>query len=234
MAYGVILEKIRNFPIFSGLGERAIQALSSAIIENTVQAGQIISFQGERASYIYIVARGIVRLRRLSPEGKEIIISYLGPGRIVDPTPAVDGGPYTATVDALTKATIYAIPLEIFRQVMEEDRRLAANLLKELAGRVRHLTNMVEEMALHTVRARLARFLLQQAELKNQYRPWTQAEIASQIGTVREIVGRVLRDFASQGLIARQGGHIIVLNREELRRIAQIEGYEKEGNGHGS
>lgn len=222
----VSLEKIRNFPIFFGLEDRTIRELSSSIIENPVQAGQVIAFQGEEVRYVHIVARGIVRTRRLSPEGKEIIINYLGPGRIVDLPSTVDGGPYTVTADALTKAIVYAIPLEVFRRAMEEDRQLALNILKEFAARTRQLTNMVEEMALHTVRTRLARFLLQQAELKDQSRPWTQAEIASQIGTVREIVGRVLRNFASQGLIARQGGHIVVLDREKLREIAQMENSE--------
>ncbi len=229
----ITLEKIRNFPIFSGLEEQTLRELAFAVAEQSLQAGQIVFFQGEEARYVYIVARGIIRVRRLSPEGKDIVLHYLGPGRVVDPASAVDGGPYTVTADALTKATVYALPPGTFRQLVERDRHLASNLLRELAGRTRHLTNMVEEMALHTVRARLARFLLQQAELKDQYRPWTQAEIASQIGTVREIVGRVLRDFASKGLITRQGGHIVILNREKLREIALMEGSE-EVQGYGS
>lgn len=220
MAIG--LEKIRNFPIFSGLKEKELQEIASSLIESHASAGKIISFQGEEARFVYTLAQGIVRIRRLSPMGREIVIHYLGPGRIIDPASAVSGNTYTITADALTNVIVYAMPLEDFRQMLEENKQLSLNLLKELADRVRRLTDMVEEMALHSVRTRLARFLLQQTEY-NQHRAWTQAEIASQIGTVREIVGRILRDFASQGLIARQGGHIIILNREKLWEIAQVE-----------
>ncbi len=219
----VAVEKIRSFPILLGLEEKTLRELASAMIEKPVQAGSIITLQGEEARFVYIVARGIIRARRLSPEGKELILYYMGPGRIVDLPSAVNGNHYTVTTDALTNVTLYALFSEEFRQIMAKDQLLALNLLKELANMARRLTIMVEEMALHTVRTRLARFLIQQAELKDQNKHWTQAEIASQIGTVREIVGRILREFASLGLIARQGGQIVILNRDKLMEIAQME-----------
>ncbi len=219
----VTIEKIRTFPILLGLEEKTLRELASAMIEKHIQAGGIVTLQGEEARFVYIVARGIIRARRLSPEGKELILYYVGPGQIVDLPSAVNGNHYTVTTDALTNATLYAMLSEEFRQIMAKDKLLALNLLKEIANLARRLTIMVEEMALHTVRTRLARFLIQQSELKGQNKQWTQAEIASQIGTVREIVGRILREFASQGFVARQGGQIVILNRDKLLEIAQME-----------
>jgi CRP/FNR family transcriptional regulator len=227
----VTVEKIRSFPILLGLEEKTLRELASAMIEKPVQAGSIVTLQGEEARLVYIVARGIIRARRLSPEGKELILYYIGPGRIVDITSAVNGNHYTVTTDALTNATLYALPSEEFRQIVTNDKLLALNLLNELANIARRLTIMVEEMALHTVRTRLARFLIQQSELRGQNKQWTQAEIASQIGTVREIVGRILREFASQGLVTRQGGQIVILNRDKLLEIAQMEEDSYGGNG---
>jgi CRP/FNR family transcriptional regulator len=227
----VTVEKIRSFPILLGLEEKTLRELALAMIEKPVQAGSIVTLQGEEARLVYIVARGIIRARRLSPEGKELILYYIGPGRIVDIPSAVNGNHYTVTTDALTNATLYALPSEEFRQIVANDKLLALNLLNELANIARRLTIMVEEMALHTVRTRLARFLIQQSELRGQNKQWTQAEIASQIGTVREIVGRILREFASQGLVARQGGQIVILNRDKLLEIAQMEEDSYGGNG---
>jgi CRP/FNR family transcriptional regulator len=227
----VTVEKIRSFPILLGLEEKTLRELASAMIEKPVQAGSIVTLQGEEARLVYIVARGIIRARRLSPEGKELILYYIGPGRIVDIPSAVNGNHYTVTTDALTNATLYALPSEEFRQIVANDKLLALNLLNELANIARRLTIMVEEMALHTVRTRLARFLIQQSELRGQNKQWTQAEIASQIGTVREIVGRILREFASQGLVTRQGGQIVILNRDKLLEIAQMEEDSYGGNG---
>ena len=89
-----------------------------------------------------------------------------------------------------------------------------------MAAEVRHLSDMVEGLALHTVRTRLARFLLTQAEGTRHPKRWTQEEIAAHIGTVRDVVGRTLRAFADDGLIRRERGRVVVVDREGLEREA--------------
>jgi CRP/FNR family cyclic AMP-dependent transcriptional regulator len=74
----------------------------------------------------------------------------------------------------------------------------------------------VEDLALHTVRTRLARFLLARADGKQPPKRWTQEEVAAQIGTVRDVVGRALRTFVADGLIRRERGRIVVVDRESL------------------
>jgi hypothetical protein len=80
----------------------------------------------------------------------------------------------------------------------------------------------VEDLALHTARTQLARFLLTQAEEGQPRRSWTQEEIAAQIGTVREVVGRTLRAFAAAGLIRRERGRLVVMDRVGLEREAMM------------
>jgi CRP-like cAMP-binding protein len=102
---------------------------------------------------------------------------------------------------------------------MRDHRQVALAVSAHLAAEVRRLSDMVEDLALHTVRTRLARFLLTSAEgTPMAQRQWTQEEIALQIGTVREMVGRTLRAFSAEGLIRRQRGQIVVVNREGLAR----------------
>ena len=92
-----------------------------------------------------------------------------------------------------------------------------------LAGEVRRLSDLVESLALHTVRARRARFLLERAEGTVPRRRWTQEEIAAQIGTVREMVGRTLRAFTDDGWIRRHQGRIVILDQSALEREARGE-----------
>jgi len=89
-----------------------------------------------------------------------------------------------------------------------------------LAAELRRLSDLAESLALHTVRTRLARFLVDHGDSEATPRHWTQEEIAAQIGTVREMVGRTLRSFADEGLIRRQRGRIIVVNPQALEREA--------------
>ncbi len=120
----------------------------------------------------------------------------------------------------MTEATLYTIPCERFRRIVREHPKVALTIMDRLATEVRRLTDMVGDLALHTVRTRLARFLLAQAEAPQPSHRWTQEEIAAHIGTVREMVGRTLRAFTAAGLIRRQRGRVVVADREGLEREA--------------
>jgi CRP/FNR family transcriptional regulator len=123
-------------------------------------------------------------------------------------------------VDVLTDASLYSISCDRFRRIVMEHEEVAMAVVRGMAADVRRLTDMVESLALHTVRTRLARFLLAQTNGELPPRRWTQEEIASQIGTVREMVGRTLRDLAADGLIRRQRGQIVVADETGLEREA--------------
>ncbi len=111
---------------------------------------------------------------------------------------------------------------------MGEHPELARVLLEDFARRLDHLTNLVEDLSLRTVRERLARFLLQHAGEKaggpdsaGVVHRWSQEEIAAQIGTVREMVARTLRAFADAGLLRIERHRIILLDREGLEAEAE-------------
>ena len=96
-------------------------------------------------------------------------------------------------------------------------------MIENLASRARHLLALVEDLSLRTVSARLAKLLLAQEGGKGgSPRRLTQQEMAAQVGTVREMVSRVLRRFEEGGLIRFERHRIIVLNREGLEREARI------------
>jgi CRP/FNR family transcriptional regulator len=132
----------------------------------------------------------------------------------------LDGGPHLATVDAVTDATLHTIPCKLFRQMIRDHHEMGLAVLEHLAAEVRRLSDMVEDLALHTVRTRLARFLLAQTDSPQPSRRWTQEEIAAHIGTVRDVVGRVLRTLADEGLIRRERGRLVVRDRAGLEREA--------------
>ena len=215
------VEKLSQLPFFARLNEDALLETMSHVQERTFSSGQVILLEGEPCRAVYFVVQGLVRTLRLSLDGREQVLAYLGPEEPVNLVPALDGGPNLATVDAVTDTTLYTIPCKRFHLIMRHHHQVALAVLERLAAEVRRLSDMVEDLALYTVRTRLARFLLAQTEgTRTPQRRWTQEEIAAQIGTVREMVGRTLRDFAADGLIRRQRGRITVVNREGLEREA--------------
>jgi CRP/FNR family cyclic AMP-dependent transcriptional regulator len=216
-------EEWQRAALFAGLDEGARRELAPYWQRKSYPAGAMILLEGEPRREVYAVARGVVRLRQSSREGREHILGYLGPGSLFNLLPALDGGAAPVTVEAASPVVAYALPGERLLALLRERPQLALALAQHLAGEVRRLQTMVKELALHPVRVRLARFLLQHAESNPPQQRWTQEDLAAQIGTVRDVVGRALRAFAEEGLIRRERGRIVVVNRQALEREAQGE-----------
>jgi len=210
---------LRAVPFFSSLDEETLSHLIAISTRHVYAPGEHILIEGEPAHQVYFVLRGEVKVSRLSLEGREQVLAYLGPGEPFNLVPMFDGrGVHPSSVRANTEAVILAVDYDDFRAFLLDHPPMVLALLERCALRLRQVTALVEELALHTVRARLARFILEQAG--DSDRRWTQNELAACIGTVREMVGRTLRAFAEEGLIRRERGRIVVVDEEGLRRAA--------------
>ena len=215
---------LSKFALFAELDDDALQEIVSYVYERSFEPGQIVLFVNEPCQAVYLIVRGMVRTHRLSLEGREYVLDYLGTGEFFDLVPVLDGASTLATVEALTDTTIYLIPCNRFHQIVNQYQEVAAAALRHLATRVRYLSDTVEDLALYTVRTRLARFLLSRAgNGMPRTKRWTQEEIAAHIGTVRDVVGRTLRAFAREGMIRRERGRLVVTDQDSLKREAMQE-----------
>ena len=217
----VVVRTLSEFAFLADVDERSLLEIASLIKEQVYEPGQIIVFADEPCQGVYLIVQGVVSVRRLSVEGREYVLDYLGAGECLNLVPALDGGKNLATVEASTHATLYLLPCDRFLQIVQMHNEIAMSVLGYLAIRVRYLSNTIEDLALYTVRTRLARFLLARVDNKALgARRWTQEEIASHIGTVRDVVGRTLRNFAREGLVRREQGHLLITDRALVEREA--------------
>jgi CRP/FNR family transcriptional regulator len=218
----VTVPMLAQFSLFEGLDDQALAEIAPHVRVHTYAPEQAIAMAGEACTDMHIVASGIIRARRLSLEGREYVLEYIRPGQAFNLAAALDDGPNVANGEALTRTTTYAIPCDRFRRFVQDHPSIAAAALTRLSGQVRQLSDTVEDLALHTVRARLARFLLSNGDGRNAPgRHWTQEEIAAHIGTVRDVVGRTLRVFSRRGLIRRERGRLVITDREGIEQEAQ-------------
>ncbi len=213
-----VIETLRRMSLFARLSDEALACIANAVHARNYAAGEIIIFEGDPCQAAYFVAEGEVRVYRMSPSGREQVLARLGVGRTFNTVPPFQPrGVNHATVEALTPVTLYAIASEDFRRLVGECGELALAVLQDFADRLDHLTDLVEDLSLRTVRGRLARFLLEHAEEGAVRRRWTQEEMAAYVGTVRDLVGRTLRAFADAGLVRMERQRIVLLDREGLR-----------------
>lgn len=182
-------------------------------------AGAFIQFEGDPAEAMYVIAQGHIKIARTAASGREQVLYVLGPGSHFNTVPIFDEGACPANAQALTDVLLLVLPRDAMRRLVERHPLLALALLKEFTGRVRHLVDLVDELALHTVHGRLAGLLLAQAgaaERGETAPPLTQAEMAAHLGTVREMVGRTLKTFEALGLIRVERGQITILDAAGL------------------
>lgn len=216
------VQALRRIPLFAGLSGETLARVANVAIRRTYAPGETIILEGDPCQAAYFVAEGQVRVYRLSPAGREQVLVRLGPGQAFNTVPPFKPhGVNHATVEPLTPVTLYAITCEDFDRLVIECPELALAILRDFAGRLDHLTNLVEDLSLRTVRGRLARFLLENAEAGEVTQRWTQEEIAAHLGTVRDMVGRTLRAFTDAGLVRMERQRIMLLDREGLEAEAQ-------------
>jgi CRP-like cAMP-binding protein len=213
---------LRRVTLFASLSDDALARIASVARVRTYTPGEVVIFEGDRCQAAYFVVEGQVRVYRLSPTGREQVLARLGPGQAFNTVPPFHPhGVNHATVEALSAATLYAVACADFRRLVGECAELALAILQDFADRLDHLTNLVEDLSLRTVRGRLARFLLEHADSIQAARNWTHDEIAANLGTVRDMVGRTLRAFADTGLVRIERQRIVLLDREGLETEAQ-------------
>lgn len=209
-----------DLALLRGAPAEALRLVAPYVSRRMYAAGQVIVFEGDPCREVYFVAEGLVRLRQVTLEGREHVLSYVGPDGALNLAAVLDGGHALAGADAVTDSVVYAVPCDRFREAMRASQEVSEAVALTLARENRRLAAMVRDLALYSVRARLARFLLQHAEYEPPQERWTQSAIASSIGTVRDVVGRALRAFADEGLIRRERGRLRIADRERLEEIA--------------
>jgi len=219
------LDDLRQITLFAGLSDQSLADLALVSVEQLFDAGQVIILQGDPASSAYFIVHGQVRVYRLSLSGREQVLARLGPGNGFNTVhPFHESALNHATVEAFTSATVLSIPSDSLRELTVTHADLAQAMLGDFAMRLDHLTDLVEDLSLRTVRGRMARFLLEQASVEadpagedvHVARRWTQDEIAASLGTVRDMVGRTLRSFSESDLIEINRDRIELLDRQGL------------------
>ncbi len=186
--------------------------------------GQLLFSEGEPCVGLFLIVSGRVRIFKVSPSGREQVLAVEGPGKSIAELPVFDGGKYPASASAVEPAELLFISRKDFRAVCLEHPEVALKVLQVVGARLRRLVGIVEELSFTTVRHRLISWILRQARTEpgaTDRRPVaslgaSHQELASEIGTVRELVSRNLARLQAEGYISIQGREITILDQPGL------------------
>lgn len=216
---------LSSVPYFSELGRPAMDAIVQAAVRREYQPGQIVFLEGEDCAGLFVVEAGWLKAVKTSPEGREQVLRFVGPGEVLNEIGVFAGAENPATVIALAPTTIWQIDPDVILRLLHDYPELGHNVVQSLAERVLYLVSLVEDLSLRSVEARLARLLLDRAQDQTVHRRrWaTQAEMAARVGTVLDVLNRALQELAREGLIEVERHQIRILDAERLRAKAMID-----------
>lgn len=218
------LKALAANPYFRGLSEASLRELTLAMSMRRYERGEVLFWEGDPCSGLHIIQRGSVKLFRVSPNGRQHIFRVLQEGDTCNEVPVFDGGENPVNVESLEETDVWVVDADAVRALMRKDPEFMQKTIQNLARMMRHLAQMVSEMAFYQVTNRLARLIseLPADELAGESGArWTQDQIAARLGTVREVVARSLRELERSGAIHVENRRIQVQDNNVLQQWAQ-------------
>jgi CRP/FNR family transcriptional regulator, cyclic AMP receptor protein len=219
------VEVLNRVSLFADLSETELRALASRSAYRTAAAGEVIFTEGEPCDGLFVVQSGAVKIYKTSVSGREQVLTVEGAGGVVAELPVFDGGPYPASASAVRDSELLFVSKRDFRSLCLENPEVSLKVLKSVGRRLRGLVGLIEELSFTTVRHRLGALLLRYARDAGtplaggvEFTIPANHELASQIGTVRELVSRNLSRFQAEGFIRMDGKTVVLLDAAGLER----------------
>ncbi|MBK8987650.1 MAG: Crp/Fnr family transcriptional regulator [Chloroflexi bacterium] len=222
------LQLLHNSTIFHGLTDDQLQiALQVGRIYSVERRG-FFFHQGEPATTFYVILQGNVRLAQLTPEGRQVIIHYFGPGNEMAVIAVLSKVQYPISAEAATDATALGWDHETALLLMEQFPRLAINGIEMLAGRFWELQNRYRELATERVEQRVARAVLRLIQQRNglitqvaaPQLSLTRQDLAEMTGTTLFTVSRICSNWEQRGLLETGREQLLIRNLDDLVAIA--------------
>lgn len=222
------ISALKRSPLFAELDERTLRALAERAVAQKFQKDQLLFVAGEEARGLYVIVEGAVRAFRVGADGREQVIHVERAGASIAEVPVFDGGTYPSTAAADEPTIALFIDKRDVHQLALKHPEIAFAALKVLAARVRRCAELVEALSLREVGQRLARFLVTEARRSGTAAndqttidlTQTNQQIASRIGSVREVVSRAFTRLQHQGLIIVEGRHVTIPDLTALESFA--------------
>jgi CRP-like cAMP-binding protein len=215
---------LSHLPLFQGLPEEDLKALSGIVLERSHAAGETIFTEGDRAAGLNIVFSGRVKIFKLAPNGKEQILHIMGPGEPFAEVPVFQGGHYPASAEAIEASRVLFIPRDGLTDMIRRNPALALDMLAVLSRRLREFAATIENLSLRGVPERLSAYLLHLSDLAGGAGEFEldikKGLIANLLGTTGESLSRVLGKMTQAGMIRVGGKKIAILDRAALADVA--------------
>jgi len=205
---------LKTVPLFTSFPEDQLRMLTTMVTRKSAPRSTTIMAGGDPIDSLYIVLSGRLKVMMSDSEGKEVILTILGPGEFFGEMGLIDDEPRSATVMTIEPCELLSIAKRDFKKCLAENFEMAMAVMRSLVKRLREADRKIGSLALLDVYGRVARLLLDMSENVDGEKVVTKRlpkqDIAKMIGASREMVSRVMKDLQTGGYIEMRGSTIVL------------------------
>ncbi len=212
---------LSTMDLFQDLSEKEGEELDRISTMSSVRKGKVFYRPEEMGEVLFILKEGNVQLYRISPEGKKLVITSLGPGSLFGEMALLGQQMHNTFAEAITDCTICVMSRADLERLILQRPQVALRMLEITGRRLRDAESRLEDLAFKGIPARLSSLLLRLAGDSNQISGLTHQDLAEMVGTYRETATQVLNDLKSRNLIEIGRKRIAILDREGLLSVSE-------------
>lgn len=221
-------ELLRTTPIFSRLSPADRQTIGAVSAVREFKRGETIFEQDSPSEAFYAITSGRVKIFKLMPNGKDLILEVFGPGDPLGAVAAYMGRPFPASASALEDTTCVVIPRPAFFRLLEQNPSLVRGLLLGLTTRLVELTNRLAELSGGRIEPRFARLFLKLADQMGRVErggifiplALSRQELADMTGTTIETCIRIMSRWGKQDIVRTEKDGFVITDRKGLEALA--------------
>ena len=214
MAMAVSTAVLKTVPLFTSFPEDYLRMLTAVVTRKSAPRSTTIMASGDAIDSLYMILSGRLKVMMSDSDGKEVILSILGPGEFFGEMGLIDDSPRSASVVAIEACELLAITKRDFKKCLAENFEMAMAVMRGLVRRLREADRKIGSLALLDVYGRVARLLLDMSEMvdgqKIVARRLTKQDIGRMVGASREMVTRVMKDLETSGYFEVRGSTIVL------------------------
>ncbi len=222
-------ELLRSSTLYRNLSSDDQQRLAQVSLARVYEKGETIFSEGDAPGFLVTIASGRVKVVKMMPSGKEIILEIFGPGDPVGAVVAYEGRPYPASAVAIERSHCILVRRTEFFSLLERHPSLVRGFLTGMALRIVELTRRIPEVAGGRVETRFAHLFLKLAARVGEQRadgrfvplPLSRQDLADLTGTTPETCIRIMSRWGKSGIVATERDGFLVRDLGELERLAE-------------
>src|SRR5512141_2330084 len=220
--------KLRQVSVFQNATDEDLKLIAQHSIERSIEEGEFFFFQGDPATYFYVLISGRAKLMQTNPAGQQVNLRTINEWQMFGALGAVrENATYPATAQALENSTALAVKSGYLRELMQSRPYLSFDLMKLMTTYIQEMQERYRGLATEKVERRIARVLLRLAAQMGVKMDggielsFTRQDLAEMSGTTLYTVSRILSDWERQGLVEAGRERVMIRNPHGVVSIAE-------------